>query len=232
MKQITPTAWLVAMGAANAILLADDDEGGLVLVDAGFPDKQQAVFDAIAELGRQPTDLKHLVFTHSHPDHIGSAAAIIDRCGASTWMHPADVATAESGGPFRPMHPTKRLPQRLLYRIYWREDERLQPIKIDNEINDGDVLPVAGGLEVIHTPGHSAGHVALLRPSDRLLMVGDVGSNMVGIADPLGYEDLPTLRDSQAKLGQVQCDAAAFGHGFAIKHDASKRLAKAWSAPR
>ena len=71
---------IVPMGMANAYLIEDDD--GLTLIDAGFPNKQVAVFEAIRALGRSPGQLKHLIFTHGHPDHIGSAAAIVreNRC--------------------------------------------------------------------------------------------------------------------------------------------------------
>jgi glyoxylase-like metal-dependent hydrolase (beta-lactamase superfamily II) len=72
------------MGMANAYLIEGDD--GMVLIDAGFPNKQIAVFDAIGGFGRSPDQLKHLIFTHGHPDHIGSAAAIVRETGARTYM--------------------------------------------------------------------------------------------------------------------------------------------------
>ena len=89
---------VVPMGFSNAFLIEGDD--GLTLIDAGFPNKQVAVFKAIRGLGRSPDQLKHLIFTHGHPDHIGSAAAIVRETGARTYMHPLDIPMAESGGPF------------------------------------------------------------------------------------------------------------------------------------
>ena len=62
---------VVPMGMANAYLIEGDD--GLTLIDAGCPGKEAAVFGAIRGLGRTPDQLKHLIFTHGHPDHIGSA---------------------------------------------------------------------------------------------------------------------------------------------------------------
>ena len=70
------------MGFANAFLIEGDSE--LTLIDAGFPDKEAAVFGAIRGLGRSPDQLKHVIFTHGHPDHIGSAAAIVRKTGART----------------------------------------------------------------------------------------------------------------------------------------------------
>ena len=226
MKAIIEKAWLVPLGFANGVLLEGDD--GFVLVDAGFPNHESAVFDALHSLGRKPEDLRHIVFTHGHPDHIGSAAAVITRTGAETWMHSTDIPIAETGGPFRPMKSSPGLPQKIGFRVFWRPNEPITPVKIDHEINDGDTLPVAGGLEAIHTPGHCAGHVSLIWQGQRLLLVGDVGSNVAGVSDPLGFEDRDLGRQSQRRLASLQFEAAAFGHGSAIRSDASTRVRKAW----
>jgi len=100
-KRVIEGVHLVAMGKANAYLIEGQD--GLTLVDAGFPNKEAAVFGALRELGRSPDQLKHLILTHGHPDHIGSAAAIVRETGARTYLHPLDIPLAETGGPFRPM---------------------------------------------------------------------------------------------------------------------------------
>ena len=229
MKKIVEKAWLVPLGLANGVLLEGDD-GELVLVDAGFPDHEAAIFDALRTLDREPQELRHVVFTHAHPDHVGSAAAIVARTGAKTWMHPADVRIAESGGPFRPMSSSPGLVQKIGFRLFWRPNEPVAPIRIDEQIDDGDMLPIAGGLEVIHTPGHSAGHVSLLWQNGRLLIVGDVGSNVAGVSDPLGFEDREQGRRSQRQLASVHFEAAAFGHGRAIPRDAVPRIRRAWGS--
>ena len=74
-KRVIKSVHIVPMGFANAFLIEGDNE--LTLIDAGFPGKESAVFDAIRGLGRSPDQLKHLIFTHGHPDHIGSAAAVV-----------------------------------------------------------------------------------------------------------------------------------------------------------
>jgi glyoxylase-like metal-dependent hydrolase (beta-lactamase superfamily II) len=229
-KQIVEKAWLVPLGNVNGVLLEGDD-GELVLIDAGFPNHETAVYDALSALGRRPEDLGHIVFTHAHPDHIGSAAAIVERTGAKTWMHALDVPISERGGPFRAMRPSPHLVQGLLFRIFWRPNEPIAPVRIDQHIRDGETLALAGGLTVIHTPGHSAGHVSLLWREDRLLIVGDVGSNMAGVSDPLGFEDQDLGRASQRRLAALDFKAAAFGHGRAISQDAMRRVRKGWGSP-
>ena len=222
MKQIVDDAWLLALGNANAILLRQGED--LALIDAGFPGKEQIVLDAISKLGRRPADLKHIIFTHGHPDHIGSAAAIIRATGARTYMHAADAPLAESGGPFRPMAPAPGLIHALMYKLVWDQNERMQPFRIDQHIADGEMLPILGGLHAIHVPGHCAGQVALLWQGRRLLLGGDTFINILGVSDPIAFEDEAEGRASQRKLAALDFRAVVFGHGKAITKDGPSKL--------
>lgn len=226
MTTITEAADLVPMGQANTILL--DTGPDLVLVDAGFPGKAALVLDAIRTLGRSPRDLRHLVSTHGHPDHIGSAAAIVRETGATTYMHAADVSLAETGSPFRPMTAPPSLLLKVMHRLVWHPEGRMEPFRIDRQFADGETWPVAGGLRVIHTPGHCAGHVSLLRQGERLLIAGNVGMNIVGLGDPVGFDDIEEGRRRQRKLAGLRFDAAVFGHGRVIHSGASDRVHRKW----
>jgi len=62
-------------------------------------------------------------------------------------------------------------------KLFYRPDERLEPVAIDQPLTDGEMLPIAGGIEVIHTPGHCAGQVALLWRPGRMLFAGDAQGN-------------------------------------------------------
>jgi len=225
-KRVIKGVHVVPMGKANAFLIEGED--GLTLIDAGFPGKEAAVFEAIRGLGRAPDQLKHLIFTHGHPDHIGSAAAIIRTTNARTYMHPLDIPIAESGGPFRPMEGAPGLLRQALCRLFYDHNERVPPVAIDLPLADGDILPIAGGIEVIHTPGHCAGQVALLWRPGRMLFAGDVCMNVMGLGDPVGFENLQDGRASQRKLASLSFDAAGFGHGEPISRDASMRFRNKW----
>src|SRR6201998_3821489 len=226
MKSVIKGVHISPMGMANAFLVEGAD--GLALIDTGFARKEAAVFETIRGLSRSPRELKHLIFTHGHPDHIGSAAAIVRETGARTYLHPLDIPTAESGGPFRPLKGAPGLLRPLLCRLFFHPSDRVEPVTIDEPLTDGELLPVAGGIEVIHTPGHCAGQVALLWRPGRMLFAGDVASNIMGLGDPLGFENLEEGRASQHKLSRFSFDAAGFGHGQPIARDASKRFRERW----
>lgn len=224
MTRVMKGVHAVAMGNANSYLIEAAD--GLTLIDAGFPNKEAAVFAAIRELGHSLDRLKHLVLTHGHPDHIGSAAAIVRETGARTYMHPLDIPFAETGGPFRPMRPAPGLLRQIMCRVLYDHNERLTPFAVDQPLTDGETLPIAGGIDVIHVPGHCAGQVALLWQSGRMLFAADAFMNVTGLGDPLGFEDIEQGRASQRKLASLSFDAVGFGHGKTIDRDAMARLRK------
>lgn len=224
MKRVMDGVHVVAMGNANGFLIEAAD--GLTLIDAGFPGKEAAVFAAIRALGRAPGDLRHLILTHGHPDHIGSAAAIVRGTGARTYMHALDISLAESGGPFRPMQAAPGLLRRVLCRVLFDPAARMAPVVIDQAIADGEVLPIAGGIEVVHVPGHCAGQVALLWRPGRMLFAADVFMNVMGLGDPIGFEAIADGRASQQRLAGLAFEAVGFGHGGVMTRDAMGRVRK------
>jgi glyoxylase-like metal-dependent hydrolase (beta-lactamase superfamily II) len=146
-------------------------------------------------------------------------------------MHPLDTPIAESGGPFRPMSPAPGLLRQVMCRLFYDHNKRVAPVAIDQPLTDGEILPIAGGIEVIHTPGHCAGQVALLWRQGQMLFAGDVGMNLMGLGDPVGFESLKEGRASQRKLASLSFDAAGFGHGKPIARDASTRFRNKWGEP-
>jgi glyoxylase-like metal-dependent hydrolase (beta-lactamase superfamily II) len=126
------------------------------------------------------------------------------------------------------MTPAPGLLGQMLCRLFFNPEERLEPVAIDQPLTAGETLPIAGGIEVIHTPGHCAGQVALLWHPRRMLFAGDVGTNILGLGDPVGFENLEEGRASQRKLAGLSFDAAGFGHGKPIARDASTRLRDKW----
>jgi glyoxylase-like metal-dependent hydrolase (beta-lactamase superfamily II) len=136
----------------------------IALVDTGVSGSEQMIFAKIRKAGREPAALSKVILTHSHPDHIGGAKAILDAASCTFAAHSFEKA--------------------------WIEDTDLQqrerpvpgfatlvggPVKVDRVLGDGDIISLDKGriLEVIHTPGHSPGSISLLLRPDMVLFSGD-----------------------------------------------------------
>jgi glyoxylase-like metal-dependent hydrolase (beta-lactamase superfamily II) len=233
LKQIVPGFYELRVGIANVFLLESPD--GLALFDTGVPGSQDAILQAIQTLGKTPQDLKHIVITHAHPDHIGSLAALQRLTPARTYIHPVDAGVAQRGGDFDPRHdtrPFKPAPGLLvgmLFRMFLRPYRGLEPARIDVELRGGERLPFADDIEVIFAPGHSMGELAFLwKQHGGVLIAGDTCANLPVLDWSLGYENLEVGKRSLKELCHYQFEAAVFGHGGAITRRASDRWRKRW----
>jgi len=225
-KEVVSGLYQFSNGGINAFLI-DDGDTGLTLIDSGYPKDAEAIAEGIKEIGRDPGDLTSILITHAHPDHLGSAKQL---SGGTTpiSMHPGDADIARAGVYHLTMKPGPGLLNGVMFRIVMKDKPSEFPaFEPDIDLKDGDVLDVAGGIEVIHTPGHTAGHVALLWKKDRgLLFVGDAAANLVGLNYMIGYDDVPEGKASLTKLSGFDFDAAVFGHGKPILSGASDKFTK------
>src|SRR5262245_13031225 len=225
-KQIAPGLFEIALGPVNVFLLETED--GLALIDTGFPNKADQILNEIRQLGKQAADLRHIILSHAHPDHIGSLAALQRATKATTYIHPLDAAIARTGTGLRPLTAAPGLLTSLMFWLFIRPVDSLDGAEIDQEINDGDLLPIAGGLKAIHTPGHCAGHLAFLWLREGVLFVGDACSNFPNLGWSLGYEDIGVGQQSLRKLARLDFHIACFGHGKVLQQEASQRFRKRW----
>jgi glyoxylase-like metal-dependent hydrolase (beta-lactamase superfamily II) len=220
--QVVDGLWQIALGPVNAFLI---DDGDLTLIDSGLPKSEDKIVAAIESTGKKVTDLKHIIATHCHPDHAGSVAALKRMSGARVYMHPLDAAMVRKGDATRPMTPSPGLLRGLMYRLFIpKKPTPIEPFDVDQEINDGTELPIAGGLKAIHIPGQCAGQVALLWPRRRLLFAADACANMPTFGYALCYENLEEGKKSLRKLAALDFDAAVFGHGRPIKSGAAQKF--------
>jgi glyoxylase-like metal-dependent hydrolase (beta-lactamase superfamily II) len=225
-KQIAQGCFEVSLGPVNVFLL--ESQGGWALIDTGFPTSAEGILAAIRQAGKQPADIRHILVTHAHPDHIGSLAALKRATGAAIYMHPLDAPIARTGGPFRPLTPAPGLMANLMFRLFIRPPGPIEGAQIDHLVEDGDVLPIAGGLAAVHSPGHCAGHLAFLWAREGVLFAGDTCSNLPRLGLSIVYEDLEVGKQSLAKLAKLDFEVACFGHGKAIQRGAAAQFRKRW----
>lgn len=223
MKQITPHLYQISLGAVNAFLIEDN---GLTLIDAGYPGYAGKIFNAIQKGGKDPDQIKTIIITHAHPDHVGSLAAIAQKQAVEVIAHPEDAEMIEKGYALRKhVKPAPALFYKIMTRLFLDVDKGdVEPTQVTQRVNDGDILPIAGGIEVIHTPGHSAGHIALLYKKDRVLIAGDICGNVMGLGYSIIYEDYDLGMRSILKAATFDFDVAVFGHGKAIMKSANTKL--------
>lgn len=227
--QIVLGLYAIPLGPVNTFLLEWSD--GCTLIDCGLPGSEKNFLQALRELGKQPRDIRHILLTHAHPDHIGGFAALKKVTGADAYMHPLDAAIATSGKGFRPMRAAPGLRTGIMFRLFVRFPPSVEAASIEHRVEDEQQLAIAGGLRAIHVPGHSAGQLAFLWPQHGgVLFAADTCSNMLGLGWSLGYEDFDEGKRSLRKLGANQFDVACFGHGKAILHDAVSKFREKWAS--
>ena len=181
------------------------------LIDAGIRSSGKKLLKAIDAYGRHK--IKAHVLTHAHADHQGASAFICDTLQIPLWCGEKDApamangtVTAEYGSPH---HPIARLQKR-----FWAGPQ----YPVSRLLKEGDQV---GQFQVLETPGHSAGHIALWRKRDGVLIAGDVLMNMNMLTTITGLHEPPTMftpdpgqnRDSVIKLAQLQPKIVCFGHG-------------------
>lgn len=223
-KEVVSGLYQFSHAGINAFLF-DEGDAGLTLIDGGYPKHGDALEKEIRSIGRDPTALTRILITHAHPDHLGCARQL---SGGTTpiGIHPTDGEIARAGVSNPTMKPGPGLLNGILFRVLiGNKPVEFPAFEPDVALEDGDEIDVAGGLEVIHTPGHTGGHVSFLWKRDRgLLITGDAAGNLIKLDYMLGYDDFATGKASLEKLARLDFEAAVFGHGKPILSGASDRF--------
>jgi glyoxylase-like metal-dependent hydrolase (beta-lactamase superfamily II) len=200
-----------------------DEENGTTLVDAGLPDQTEAIGAALTEAGISVRDLRRIILTHQDLDHVGSGAALVRESGARVLAHSADAPYIE--GRLRPLKPS---PEMLEQRPHMREVlERLEPVAVDEQVENDTLLDLAGGTRVIFTPGHTPGHISLYLEGSKVLVAGDAltadGGHLNG-PNPLATLDMRTAVQSVRRLADLDVNTIVCYHGGVVSEDANEQL--------
>lgn len=203
---------LTHLVAFNCYLVREND--GFTLIDTNMGGQARAI---IWEAGKLGSPIVRIVLTHAHVDHVGSLDAL------HAVLPNAQVAISERDARFlsgdRSLDPSEpQVPLRGSYPVCTTKPTRL--------LREGDRV---GSLEVIATPGHTPGHLALLDTRDRAVIAGDAYQTQGGVAVSGTIEllfPLPGLAtwhkgfalESARKLLVLQPSALAVGHGRVLTH--------------
>lgn len=213
-------------GIVNWYLIEDGDD--LALVDAGFPPDWSMLTTALGTLGRRLSDLRAVVITHGHIDHIGFAERARREAGAEVLVHAADerllkspavIAKSERSPVLYLNHSATR---QLVLRATLARAPLAKKVQEVSTFTDGEVLArVPGRPHVIHTPGHTDGHCALHLPERGVLFVGDAivtrnpytGETGPRIVSAAATKDTNQALASLDRIAAVEADVMLGGHG-------------------
>ena len=229
MKQITNNIYQISFGAVNAFVVEDN---GLTLIDTGLKGSTEKIFSAIKKAGKKPKDIKQIILTHCHPDHAGSVADLKKLLNVPVFAHEIDAPLIEQGIGGRQMQLTPGIVNWLIYNLFIKKaGNTIAPVTVEEKLKDNDIIPVAGGIQVIHTPGHSEGHIALLVKNEGVLIAADICANAIGLDYSTLYEDIALGRKSILKAADFSFDQAVFGHGSLLKGNANEKMKEKFNKP-
>lgn len=227
MQQIIPGFYRIdEIGDAVHCYLWEWD-GGVTLIDTGFPRDARTILDALRDNGYPLHSVKRIIITHIDSDHIGSAAALKRATGAVVACHTVEKQYLENPGRRQPanwlLRPLFWVAAGLMPRLL-----RASPVPVDELYVDGQITPE--GFTVIHTPGHTPGHISLLHKSKRVLIAGDALSNRDGNLQSATGPFTPDEHNAQRSIWKLakkygdDFEVVAFGHGPTLFQNGGKRV--------
>jgi glyoxylase-like metal-dependent hydrolase (beta-lactamase superfamily II) len=222
-KQIVPGVYTFTGLKGGRVYLIEDADG-LTLVDAGLPLAAPKIIRQLEALGYLSTDVKRILITHAHSDHVGGLPELKRLTGVQVIASEIEKPVVEGDEPV-----VRPNPEDLsgVSRLLAQPGGTVDGTPVDYTVTDEDTIPgVLGELVVIATPGHSPGHVAFWGAERGILFAGDVVLNVWGLRLPpaVATVDMGENKRSVARLAKLDASVVCFGHGPPLTEGASEAL--------
>ena len=208
------------------------DESSNILVDTGYPGDSsfQQLTKALEGIGIQLKDLTGVILTHQDLDHIGGLPSLkAQNPGLKIWAHTVEKSYVEGEKKLVKISPAvlenlKKMPQEMSKRLlYVFENPPTAPVDIT--VDDGQRLDCCGGITVIHTPGHTPGHICLYLHASKTLIAGDAltahEGKLLGPV-PEHAEDFAQAMASLEKLLALDIERIVCYHGGVVECGAAR----------
>ncbi|MBL7491916.1 MBL fold metallo-hydrolase [Frankia sp. AgB1.9] len=229
--RLLPRLYFLRFPVGHAYLWLDDD--GLTLVDCGVAGSGERIAAGIRGLGRGPADVRQLILTHFHHDHVGAAGEVAAWGDVLICAHRDDASVIRGETVGAP--PVLLDWERPIYRQVTRgAPPAAAPVRVDRELDDGDALDFGSRAQAVAVPGHTPGSVAVHLPDHGVLFTGDTvarrqdGQVILGVFNVDRDAALASLR----RQADLDPDVACFGHGEPVTADAGSALRSALSRLR
>jgi len=209
------------------------DDNNVILVDAAIPDCLPEIKDAMKKVGVPFEGLDSIIVTHQDIDHVGGINPILKELPqVKIFAHEDDKPYIEGEKKWI------RLNTNFMNRINNLPEEERDNIlnlfensnvKINDTLEDGQELECCGGIIVIHTPGHTPGHICLYHKQSRTLIVGDAMNVVDGWLtgpnkDAMNEKDAQTAYDSFKKFENYEIKNIITYHGGLFNDNPNQKI--------
>lgn len=213
------------------------DGASAVLIDAGLADFANAIERQLEEVGASASDIDAFILSHQDLDHIGSLSALKENAPqAEVICHAAERPYIEGTKQFGRLDPDnvqamlQAMPEAMRGQMekLVAEAKAYKGVPVTRTVADGEVLPYAGGITTIHTPGHTEGHICLYLNESKVLVAGDeldlVDGELFGPKPGLSADEGEAY-ESIAKLAGYDIDTVVCYHGGVYDDNVRERIA-------
>jgi glyoxylase-like metal-dependent hydrolase (beta-lactamase superfamily II) len=202
---------------SHVYIIGDPSSQDLSLVDVGLTGKRRYKMSSIDGFGVKLEDIKRVIMTHTHFDHIGCFAEIKERIPwMELWVHEAEAEELEQGD-------ERTVYGMDMFQSMCQMQYNIEPgafrFKVDRRLQDRETLEIGGMTwDVLSIPGHSKGSIALYDESNKILIPGDTvyADYAIGRFDLHGA-DGAALKDSLMRLAELEVDILLPGHNRIVK---------------
>jgi len=214
-KQLTKNIHLLSFDFTEKIrshiyLILDQNEA--VLIDAHIGPMAEQVLEAIKEI-TPLSNLKKVILTHGHMDHIGACPLIEEKTDASIAIHTADAQyIQEPWTQFLTLYQDLGITKQAYDDFISLAGGR--GVKITHPLQDGDIIKVGSiELQIIHTPGHSPGSICIYEPETKMMFTGDALIPSEWYSTTIGvFQDAAKYIQSLERLSEMEIDTLCPGH--------------------
>ena len=207
------------------VLLREGND--ITLVDTGVSDEKctEALEKSLLEAGIRFEDISRIIITHHDHDHLGGVPAIrAKNPGVKVIAHAAEMAFIEGEKTLNKNTEEKLekidIPEHIKQAIKNSSKIKSAPVKVNETLKEGDVIPMLGGITVIHLPGHTPGHIGLYLNKYRILIPGDALTAKNGVLSGpvlVFTADIDMAYESLKKLSEYDIEKVICFHGGLVE---------------